>query len=103
MNAREWLATREPRPPAALTARIDAVLGDVNMGAQIPEVLVEAAGVALEALLSRPQRERAVALDLLAADALATYAFEAASEDPATIEQRATEAMRRLSVVRVGS
>jgi hypothetical protein len=37
------------------------------------------------------QRDRA--LDLLAVDALVTYAFEAASESPDTLASRATNAM----------
>jgi hypothetical protein len=40
---------------------------------------------------------RAAALDLLAADALATYAFEAAADDPDAIPARARAAMARLS------
>jgi hypothetical protein len=40
---------------------------------------------------------RTSALDLLAADALVTYAFEAAATNPADIERRAADAMHRLS------
>ncbi len=39
------------------------------------------------------------ALDLLAADALVTYAFEAASESPLELAQRATDAMVRMAVL----
>lgn len=45
------------------------------------------------------QRDRA--LDLLAVDALVTYAFEAAAEQPDTLAKRATEAM--LSIARLAS
>jgi hypothetical protein len=40
---------------------------------------------------------RAQALELLAADALVTYAFEAASEEPEALAARADEAMRRIA------
>jgi uncharacterized membrane protein len=42
---------------------------------------------------------RESALDLLAADALVTYAFEAASEQPAELERRARDAMARISAI----
>ncbi len=41
--------------------------------------------------------DRALALDLLTADALVTYAFEAAGDDPAALPALARNAMRRLS------
>jgi hypothetical protein len=40
---------------------------------------------------------RESALDLLTADALVTYAFEAAAETPADLARRAAEAMRRIA------
>jgi uncharacterized membrane protein len=42
---------------------------------------------------------RESALDLLAADALVTYAFEAATVRPADLERRARDAMARISAV----
>lgn len=101
MRTREWLAARQPRPPAALASRIRDLLPDAPADAALPETLVAAADAALRELLRRPARDRAVALDLLAADALATYAFEAAADEPETIERRATEAIRGLSTDRV--
>ena len=47
--------------------------------------------------------ERAAALDLLAADALTTYALEAAADDPSSVDWRADEAMGRLSALADGT
>jgi hypothetical protein len=56
----------------------------------IPGALAEAALACLEATMARPE-ERATALDLLAADALLTYALEAAAEVGAEALRRITE------------
>ena len=50
----------------------------------------------LRELLSRPSAGRESALDLLTVDALVTYAFEAASDDPDSLAERADQAMTRL-------
>jgi hypothetical protein len=50
----------------------------------------------------RTSQGRESALDLLAADALATYALEAAAETPATLEDRALDAMNRLTAIADG-
>lgn len=99
MTVREWLAQRRPAPPPALLARIEGALGDA-VGA--------AAGTATEACLRAAERlvtellrgdcsSRASALDLLAADALVTYAFEGAAESPSTLAATATAAMARIA------
>ena len=73
-----WLDTRRPVPPAALRARLEAALtaGDVRL----PEQLAALGRVLLDGVASRPDGGRELALDLLAADALITYAFEAQAE-----------------------
>ena len=53
----------------------------------------------LARLLSDGCLTRRSAVDLLATDALITYAFEASSDEPATIEARAARAMARLSAM----
>lgn len=58
---------------------------------QPAELLAEASLVCLRAVLSAVPPKRAAALDLLAADALLTYACEAAAEEGAT----ALEALAR--------
>ena len=61
--------------------------------------LVQAGETALRASLATEPMTRAHALDLLTADALATYAFEAAADDPSTLSARADEAMRRFGAL----
>ena len=66
--------------------------------------LSAAAGVRLLArLLSEGCGDRAAASQLLAADALVTYAFEAAAEDDSLaatgIDARAAEAMQRVAIL----
>lgn len=76
-----WLGTREPRPPGDLAEACAAV----DRAAPAPEnmafVLREAAAERLSSALARPGRVRESAFDLLVADALVTYACEAALED----------------------
>ncbi|MDB4880843.1 MAG: hypothetical protein JWL60_2289 [Gemmatimonadetes bacterium] len=95
----DWLSARTPRPPDALRARLDAALGaDLARDASEASDRLLAAGEALAAALLRAgSTSRGSALDLLAADALVTYAFEAASESPADIAERATAAMARIA------
>lgn len=78
----EWLAARTPPPPPALRNRIREAIG---VAATLPiERAPEACLVAAERLVALLLREsstsRESALDLLTADALVTYAFEAAGE-----------------------
>lgn len=95
----EWLDARTPPPPQALRARLREVLGD-RLGAPASEAhawcLAAGEGL-LASLLDRERASRADALDLLTADALVTYALEAAADQPETLDARTTEAMRRLS------
>jgi len=50
-------------------------------------------------MLSSRATDRGSALDLLAVDALVTYAFEAAAETPAELEQLANDAMTRIAEI----
>lgn len=104
---RRWVAGREPTAPDALAERVASALGggghaDDDAVAE-PSAVVDACLRAAEATLTRVLgdggSERAAALDLLAADALVTYAFEAASEMPEAIPELARTAMARLSHV----
>jgi len=96
-----WLAARTPAPPDALRERVAALVRSEELlaggGATAAELLVRAAERTLRALLRGDPRRRECALDLLAADALVTYGFEAAADAPATIEPLAHGAMARLS------
>lgn len=101
MTLRSWLQTRTPRPPARLANRIADVLGDCDAGAEAEcaSACLDAAEALLSDLLSRRSAGRESALDLLTVDALATYAFEAATESPETIPERAADAMRRFGAL----
>ncbi len=101
MTVREWLEARRPEPPAALTARLNEVLGDGADRdlADCPEVLMAAGERLVSSLLAGDVESRGSALDLLVADALVTYAFEAASADAASIATRASDAMGRIAAL----
>ena len=73
-----WLDARESRPPPELRERMATALAGAK-SETLPGALAEAALACLQATVERPE-ERASALDLLAADALLTYALEAAAE-----------------------
>ena len=101
MTVGEWLAARVPVPPPALRDRVTSQLGDA-LSRDVREAPSHflAAGERLAAsLIASGSTSRESALDLLAADALVTYAFEAASEAPADIAERAAEAMVRIAAL----
>jgi hypothetical protein len=87
--------------PPVLTERIHEAISVVAPGHSLatasPEVLLQAA----ESLFSRALRtgcsERTSAVALLVVDALVTYAFERASDDPDQIERRAAAAIGALA------
>ena len=74
-DVRAWLADREPRPPDALPLMVEGGGGDVLEG------LLAGGLAALERALAG-HGERRGAFELLAADALLTYACEWASASP---------------------
>ena len=77
-----WLDTRRPAPPAALLERMrGAVHGSASA---LPAHLAQLGQELLDAVTARPGGGRELALDLLAADAFATYAFEAQAEEITT-------------------
>lgn len=99
MTLGDWLATRRPPPPPALAARLVTVLGPecAASSAEIPDRCLHAAERLLVDLVESAGVSRDAALDLLTADALVTYAFEAASEDPDRLDVRTRAAMRRIA------
>lgn len=82
MTVRDWVEQRTPRPPAALVRRMFEFLGeDVSSDAkETAELCLAAAERALSDLVETGRFGRDSALDLLAIDALTTYAFEHASK-----------------------
>lgn len=99
MTVGAWLRAREPAPPAALAERVRMALGadESRDAADAYTVCLDAAVRVLEPLLGEERPGRARALDLLAADALVTYAFEAAATDVEALNERTAEAMLRLA------
>jgi hypothetical protein len=98
----KWIASRSPAPPSRLVERVIEILEDRPALAKSapPDALVGAAEALLESVLAaRAGDARDAALDLLAADACVTWAFEAAADDPGTLGSRAEDAMRRLAAV----
>ena len=73
-----WLDTRRPAPPAALRAQIERAV--THTALPLPAHLAELGRALLDRVASRPEGGRELALDLLAADAFITYAFEAQAE-----------------------
>lgn len=90
----DWIASRTPVAPSALRERLSAIVGDDECHPdQLPSHLVQHA----EGILKRIGDDRSHATDLLAADALISYAIEAVADacrDPAGF---ATEAMQRIA------
>lgn len=101
MTIGEWLSGRTPPPPDALRARLDDILGaDLQADAAGASDCFLTAGESIAASLLRTgSTSRQSALDLLAADALVTYAFEAASQSPRDITERAAAAMVRIAAL----
>ncbi len=73
-----WLAARRPPAPPTLVEPMTRWLSDSP--ASLPEHLAQAGHALLDRVLARPESGRELALDLLAADALVTYACEAQAE-----------------------
>ena len=81
-DVRAWLDSRRPAPPVALRERlVRAVNGRIpTPDSRLPAYLAELGQTLLQGVVSKPDGGRELALDLLAADAFATYAFEAQAE-----------------------
>jgi len=93
----DWLAQRDSASPPALASRVRAIATEASApeaGASPAAALVHATGAVLERLLRDRETARTSALELLAADALATYAMEALGDQPALLESQCEQAMR---------
>lgn len=101
MTVGEWLEERTPAPPHELRARLRDVL-DARLDeprARAFPVVISSAESLLAELLALDCAARDRALDLLAVDAMVTYAFEAACEQPDTLATRAMSAMREIAAL----
>ena len=91
-DGRAWLDGRRPEPPEDLRRRVEEALASARAasGERSDEtdarVLIEAGRERLERAMARPGRVRESAFELLVADALVTYACEAALESDDAVE-----------------
>jgi hypothetical protein len=94
-----WIDQRSSGVPPRLRARIADALGDTlpRGEGQATAACIDAAVALLRDLLARESTGRDLALDLLTVDALATYAFEAAADDPSTLKTYAAAAAARFA------
>ena len=89
-DARGWVRERHPGPPPSLAAAMEGVFARMPPnGGSLPEQLA-AAGLSALGTVVAGSAGRASASTLLAADALLTYACEAAADE-------GTGALRRLT------
>lgn len=99
MTLARWLEHREPAPPPALAERLQSLLAPYDDADDPTEAMLAAAECLIERLLHDRTASRVAALDLLAVDALVTYAFELASDEPEGLERRADDAMHRIAML----
>lgn len=89
-----WLASREPAAPPPLRERLERFVGEVpgeRLGSTMTEAMSALCTFALEASLAKGEAGDEAAMDLLAADALVTYAFESAAEEGVEVNPVATK------------
>jgi len=97
----EWLDARRPEAPEALRVRIARLVRDHPEWELLPreQALLLAGECLMRDVLGAPPKTRDSALDLLAADACVTYAFEAAADEPATLTSLADRAVQRIALL----
>jgi hypothetical protein len=98
-----WPASRTPPPPDHLASRVAQLVATASAAraaeGSLVEPLLDAAEGAMRGLLRDGCLTRGSALDLLAVDAIVTYAFEAAADRPEEIEALATGALSRIAAL----
>jgi hypothetical protein len=96
MRIGDWLASRVPSPPPSLAQMLSEIVGDETCDpAQLPDSLIAHAVKLLEMIGD----DRDAAIHLLAADAMITYAMEAAADDCSKMSKTAESALSRISAV----
>jgi len=97
----DWLSTRQPEAPVSLRVRIAEVVAvHPEWNAMPPaDALLEAGEILMRDVLAAAPKDRKAALDLLAADACVTYAFEAASDAPTGLPALADDAIHRIAML----
>lgn len=100
---KSWLDSRSPRPPERLAKRIESAIEaqPVGQSGHFAKPLAAAAAAILEIIMSDREaaETRSAALDLLAADALITYALEAAAEECDSLAATTDELTARIAAL----
>ncbi len=99
-SVRSWLLSRQPAPPADLATRlaqcVDAAPESLFAGESVALAVGAIGTWLLQAVVERQRTAYDAALDLLAADAFVTYAFEAASEEGTDVTGLANQFLTRV-------
>lgn len=99
MSHLTWVKSQSGDAPPALVGRVGVVL-EANPdweALHVAEALLMAGERLLASVMTDSTAGREVALDLLAADACVTWAFEAAADEPSSLPLRAEQAMERIA------
>jgi hypothetical protein len=101
MTIHGWLSTHEAGSPEPLRQSVRDALGDDVECAvgEAPQRFIEASERVLRKVLRSDAASRETAFELLTADALLTYAFQVATEAGGSLEDAATEAVRRINAL----
>ena len=97
-TAHEWLSRHEVGVPEALRARLRRAV-QAGRAEPVADELARAGERLLAGVLDADVMTRVHALDVLGADALLTYAFEAAADEPSHLASRADAAMQRIAAL----
>ena len=92
-----WIRGRSPAPPPQLLSRIERVAEGSSRANPPSDALLDVASAAMADVLRDGCLTRDCALALLAVDALVTYAFEAAADDPDQLDARTEAALARIA------
>jgi hypothetical protein len=95
----DWIRGRSPAPPPQLLSRIEAMAARASRDIAPADALLDASAAIMAGVLRDGCLTRDSALDLLAVDALVTYAFEAAADDPAQLDGRTRAALVRIAAL----
>ena len=94
----DWLSSHETGVPEALRARLHRAV-QAGVAEPVADELARAGERLLASVLDAETMTRVHALDVLGADALLTYAFEAAADEPSQLASRADAAMQRIAAL----
>ena len=93
-----WIRGRRPAPPPQLLSRMEAMAARASH-TSTSDALLDASVTVMAEVLRDGCLTRESGLDLLAVDALVTYAFEAAADDPAQLDARTSAALSRIAAL----